>query len=194
MICPRRFHEFWIIDHSTTKAEAAGHTGGKSGKGGDLLYRWGNPRAYRSWYARRSDTLCPARRLLDPEWDAGRGHVLIFNNGGGRPGSNYSSVDEIVLPVDAAGKYPNKVGTRFGPEKPVWSYTAPKKSDFFAVMMSGAQRLPNGNTLISTGFGGTIFEVTSSDQTVWKYITPNDSSLGLGCGETGSIIERFSRP
>src|SRR5436305_14378831 len=40
------FSEFWIIDHSTTTSDAAGHKGGKRGKGGDLLYRWGNPRAY----------------------------------------------------------------------------------------------------------------------------------------------------
>ena len=38
----------WVIDHSTKTAESAGHKGGKSGKGGDLLYRWGNPRAYRA--------------------------------------------------------------------------------------------------------------------------------------------------
>jgi hypothetical protein len=35
--------EVWIIDHSTTTAQAKGHTGGKYGKGGDLLYRYGNP-------------------------------------------------------------------------------------------------------------------------------------------------------
>ncbi len=40
--------EIWIIDHSTTTALASGHSGGRSGKGGDLLYRWGNPRAYRA--------------------------------------------------------------------------------------------------------------------------------------------------
>jgi hypothetical protein len=179
MICPRRFHEFWIIDHSTTKAEAAGHMGGKSGKGGDLLYRWGNPRAYRAGTQADQQLFAQHDAHWIPDGLPGAGHVLIFNNGGGRPGGNFSSVDEIVLPVDSEGKYAHKTGTRFGPEKPVWSYAAPKKSEFFAAMMSGAQRLPNGNTLVSTGFGGTIFEVKASSETVWKFITPNDSSLGM---------------
>ena len=48
MLSASNFGEMWIIDHSTTRAEAAGSGGGNSGKGGDLLYRWGNPRAYRA--------------------------------------------------------------------------------------------------------------------------------------------------
>ena len=46
MLSPRHFSELWIIDHSATTEEARGGGGGNSGMGGDLLYRWGNPRAY----------------------------------------------------------------------------------------------------------------------------------------------------
>ena len=48
LLSSRTFSEIWVIDHSTTTEEAAGHTGGNSGMGGDILYRWGNPHAYRA--------------------------------------------------------------------------------------------------------------------------------------------------
>ena len=47
ILSSHNFNEIWVIDHSTTTAQAASHSGGNSGMGGDLLYRWGNPRAYR---------------------------------------------------------------------------------------------------------------------------------------------------
>jgi hypothetical protein len=185
LISVRSFNEFWVLDHSTTTKEAAGHTGGRGGKGGDLLYRWGNPAAYRAGKA--ADQKLFAQH--DASWVAdglpGAGNILVFSNGGGRPGGNFSSVEEIVPAIDATGKYALTPAGRFGPDEPIWNYAAPKKSDFFAPLMSGAQRLPNGNTLICTGYGGAIFEVTPKGDTVWKFIVPNDSR---------SLFGAFSNP
>ncbi len=167
-----RFSEVWVIDHSTTTEEAAGHSGGNSGKGGDILYRWGNPQAYRAGDAAN-------RRLFsqhDAQWIEsglpGQGNILIFNNGNGRPGGAYSSVDEFTPPVDASGNYALTSGTAYGPEEQTWIYTADNPTDFFSGYISGAQRLPNGNTLICDGAHGTFFEVTSEGEVVWKYVNP----------------------
>ena len=163
------FNEIWIIDHSTTTAEAASHSGGKYGKGGDLLYRWGNPRAYKM--GTTADQKLFGQH--DAQWIApglpGAGNILIFNNGTNR---RYSSVDEIVPPVDANGNYSRAGGSVFGPAAAIWSYVAPNPADFYAFNISGAQRLPNGNTLICDGPHGIFFEVTSAKEMVWKYINP----------------------
>jgi Arylsulfotransferase (ASST) len=187
------FSEIWVIDHCTTKAEAAGHTGGKCGKGGDLLYRWGNPRAYRSGTNADQKLFGQHNAHWIPKGLPGAGHLLVFNNGGGRPGGTYSSVDEIVLPVEKDGKYTRKTGLAFGPDKAEWSYTAEKKSDFFAMLISGAQRLPNGNTLVCSGTDGTVFEVTGDKQVVWKFVTPNRGGMGPGMGWPGGMFT-LSRP
>jgi hypothetical protein len=168
MISVHGFSEFWIIDHSTTTALAAGHVGGKYGKGGDLLYRWGNPRAYGAGQATDQQLFGQHNAHCIPKGLPGAGHVLVFNNGLGRKDGVYSSVDELVLPVDAEGHYPLKAGTAFGPDKAPWVYTAPNKSDFYASIISGAQRLPNGNTLICSGTNGRVFEVTPKNEIVWK--------------------------
>lgn len=196
MLSPREFNEVWIIDHSTTKAQAASHTGGKYGKGGDILYRWGNPRAYRAGTTKDQKLFLQHDTHWIPEGLPGAGNLLVFNNGPHRDG-NYSSVDEIALPVDAEGRYVRSPDQPFGPQEPTWSYTAPKKTDFFAVMMSGAQRLPNGNTLISTGFSGTIFEVTPQKEVVWKCNVPIDFKPGRGTmmffGSSGNPVFRAYR-
>jgi outer membrane protein assembly factor BamB len=54
----------------------------------------------------------------------------------------------------------------------VWSYTNPR---FFSTNISGAQRLPNGNTLITAGAGGRMFEVTTDGTIVWEYMYPPSS-------------------
>jgi len=175
------FHEIWVIDHSTTTEEAAGHAGGRSGKGGDLLYRWGNPRAYRAGKHADQRLFAQHDACWIPPGLPGEGHLMVFNNGRGRPEGNYSSVDEIVPPpVDKQGRYARKSGAAFGPEKPVWSYAAPKKAEFFASHICGAHRLPNGNTIICSGERATIFEVTPQKEVVWKYTNPRRGGFGPG--------------
>ena len=75
------FDELWIIDHSTTSAQAQGNTGGNSGKGGQLLYRWGNPQTYERGSS--SDKILDFQH--DVQWIADSlvdgGKIMIFNNG-----------------------------------------------------------------------------------------------------------------
>lgn len=170
IVTSRQFSEVWIIDHSTTTGEAASHSGGNSGRGGDLLYRWGNPASYRAGGPEDQQLFVPH----DGQWIEpglpGEGNVLIFNNGVGRPEGFESSVEEIVLPVDETGEYALVPGEAYGPAAPIWSYS--DGQNFFSSIMSGVGRLPNGNTLITSGVPGRIFEVTPEGETVWNYANP----------------------
>ena len=176
----RTFSEFWIIDHSTTTEEAAGHGGGRSGKGGDLLYRWGNPEAY--------GTATPADRQLfvqhDVHWirpgRAGAGNIMVFNNGTGRAEEPFSSVDEIEPAIDADGNYIMHPDVAAGPAAPVWSYTDPDPTNLYSPLVSGSQRLPNGNTLICVGEGGQLREVGAGGAIVWEFKNPYVEEPGEG--------------
>jgi hypothetical protein len=178
----RNFSEIWIIDHSTTTKEAAGTTGGRSGRGGDLLFRWGNPRAYRAGTAADQRLFGQHDAHWIPDGLPGAGHLLLYNNGDTRPDSRYSSVEELVLPMDAAGRYQRLPNGQYGPDAPEWSYTAPNKTDFYSVNISGAMRLPNGNTLICAGAPGILFEVTSAGRVVWQYNVPSFAAGGANTG------------
>jgi hypothetical protein len=177
------FSECWIIDHSTTTAQAASHSGGKSGKGGDLLYRWGNPEAYRAGKDPQQTLFGPHDVHWVPPGLNGAGHVLLFNNGVERPGTDrFSSVDEYVLPVDQNGAYARQPDGTSSLPKLVWQYIAPNRTDFYSNFISGAQRLPNGNTLVCSGANGRLFEVTADGQIVWQYTVSN---VGRGAGPAG---------
>ena len=81
MLSPRHFSELWIIDHSVTTQEARGHSGGNSGMGGDLLYRWGNPRAYRHGDADDQRIFWQHQTHWIPPGLPGAGNILLFSNG-----------------------------------------------------------------------------------------------------------------
>jgi hypothetical protein len=105
---------------------------------------------------------------LIPKGLPGAGNLLVFDNGGasgyGRPTPNALTGQDIfarptsrVLEIDPVTL------------KLAWSYTAPS---FFATNISGAQRLPNGNTLITEGPDGRLFEVNKDSEIVWEYVYP----------------------
>jgi hypothetical protein len=104
--------------------------------------------------------------LID-EGCPGEGHLLVFNNG--QRNRAYSSVDEIITPLNNNGNYILEQGEAYGPEKPVWSYTAENPMDIYSMILSNAQRLPNGNTLICSAQQGLFVEVTPDKEVVWEY-------------------------
>ena len=175
-------NEFWIIDHTTTTEEAKGSTGGKYGKGGDLLYRWGNPAVYGGGSA-------DDQRLYlqhDSQWIEddcpGAGNFLVYNNGSRR---GYSSVDEIDVLQDEEGFFPEyKPGQIWGPKDQTWIYTTTPKEDMYSTEISGASRLPNGNTLVCAGTVGHFLEVEKDGNIVWEYRNPvaRDGQLREGDG------------
>ncbi|MFA5102266.1 MAG: aryl-sulfate sulfotransferase [Candidatus Thermoplasmatota archaeon] len=166
------FNEVWVIDHSTTTQEAAGHTGGNSGKGGDLLYRWGNPQAYNAGTANDQQLFFQHDASWIKPGYPGEGHILVFNNGNDRPGGPYSSVDEFAPPVNSNGEYFLAPGSAYGPEHVTWRYTANPPGTFYSQVFGGALRLKDGNTLICDGVSGRFFEVTPENTIVWQYINP----------------------
>ena len=165
VISSRHHDEIYIIDHSTTTLEAAGHTGGNSGMGGDILYRWGNPQVYDR--GNDDDQLLDSQHGVNwiPEGFPGAGNLILYNN---NYSNNNSAVFEIVTPVGEDGNYTIEVGQPYDPEGPVWMHSG----GFHSNVQSGAFRLPNGNTLITDADDARMFEVTNSGTTVWNYDYP----------------------
>lgn len=86
------------------------------------------------------------------------GNILIFDNGWHAitapfPGSRIVEVDPRTNEIQ-------------------WEYKTMPRWEFFSAFISGAQRLPNGNTLICEGMTGRLFEITHGGEVVWEYVNP----------------------
>jgi len=178
----RGMNEVYIIDHSTTTEEAAGHTGGNAGKGGDILYRWGNPQVYHKGLS--SDQQFFAQH--DVQWiEAGHpdeGGLIVFNNGVGRYPA-YSSVDILHPPMNN-GTYVLEANGTFGPNLPSWTWD--QGEAMYSGAISGAQALANGNILVTHGTQGTLYEVNRAGDVVWEFIGP--------VGPDGSYVQGEALP
>jgi len=186
MISSRNLNEIYILDHSTTTAEAASHSGGKHGKGGDFLYRWGNPAAYNRGTEKDKRLFVQHNPLWIPDGFPGAGNISVFNNGDGRPKGPYSSADIFKPPVDSNGDYKLDSGKAYGPDSCIWSYVAPNPKDFYSSVQGGVLCLANGNVLICETEKGNFFEVDSGKNILWRYVDPDggygpdDQGLGPG--------------
>ena len=145
------YSEIWVIDHSTTTAQAATSTGGNYNLGGDLVYRFGNPLTYDNvGEVTINDVHYP--NLLDT------GNMLVFSN-------NIYDNQSAVFEYQLNPPYQLVAGEDNEPEL-VWSFT---DSELYSSGLGGAVRTPNGNTLIAEGRDGTVWEVSDSGEVLWKY-------------------------
>ncbi len=88
------------------------------------------------------------------------GNILIFDNGTVRGWSRVIEVNPLSGEIE-------------------WEYGAKPEERFSSGYISGAQRLPNGNTLVCQGDGRRLFEVTRERELVWEFVLPHDEgSLG----------------
>ena len=174
----RHASELFIIDHSTSSAEAAGHTGGNSGMGGDFLYRWGNPGNYGS-----SGSQTIAAAVHEPRWieDDGRpmgGYIQYFNNSGASGGG--STVDAIEAPEN--GFLYDLTGTSYGPAN----------YDFRHVCLASntgqgaSNAMSNGNTFVNVS-QNYMYEVDQSGTVVWQYNSGPTKAFRYECDNPGII-------
>jgi len=81
------------------------------------------------------------------------GNILLFDNGTLRGYSRVIEVNPLTEEIE-------------------WEYDGRPEHGFFSPYISGAQRLPNGNTLICEGGKSRLFEVTRDGELVWEFVNP----------------------
>jgi len=186
VISARSTNEVYIIDHTTTTAEAASSAGGESGFGGDLLYRFGNDHNY------AADVTDP--RLFYGQHDArfalsglNEGSLSVFNNGINRPGGEFSSIYRWVPRFDFAGDYllENNV---FPP--PMEVEELPLEVSLYSSILSSAQPMPTGGFLVNIGQRGAFVEYGFMGEEMWRYVNPVGSNgpVRQGMRPSGSRV------
>ena len=181
------FDEIYIIDHGTTSSQSSGHVGGTQGKGGDLLYRWGNPAAYNQG----GDTDQVFNGQHDPHWIQYGDYtnsIITFNN---MAAPNYSAID-IITPSWDGMKYTLGSNGKYSPSAPDFRFTKKVPQEFFSGIMAAATVLPNGNLYFTEATKGKYTEYDlSADSVVWEYTNPMKNSNFTKQGDAPSLNVTF---
>ena len=115
---------------------------------------------------------------LIPRGLPGEGNILVFDNGGragyGAPNPGApTGLDNAHQGLFARARVrPHNPGNCLAVPAHAAGMTGPWRAPFTAAFVSSAQRLPNGNTLITEGQGGRLIEVTPAHEIVWEYFSP----------------------
>ncbi len=188
------FHEVWIIDHTTTTAEAATNRGGLGNKGGNLMFRWGNPQAYQRgdasdqklFYQHDAQIIQDFISPTDPLYRS----YLVFNN---RVSSTFSTVNTFRPTFIEYGWEFQLNPEGFAPSDFSSTITHPVDSSLlFSTILSGAQYLPNSNFLICVGRFGYTFELNPDNEIVWEYVTPLRGGQRVNQGDALSINDNLT--
>jgi hypothetical protein len=152
-------------------------------KGGDFLWRWGNPENY----GQGSSVDQKLFGQHDPKWIlAGypnEGKLSVFNNGTGRT-PQYSSIEIIDTEIDIANQY--TISGSYLPTDVYWSWSGSVLGEtVFSNSQSGVNIQPNGNILFCETVPGRISEINISGNVVWSYENPIGNS---GVYNQGDII------
>jgi len=189
MLCVPYFNEAWIIDHSTSTEEAAGHSGGLYDKGGDLLYRIGNPQSYGRGSEDDKILFFPhdthwANEFIDST-HSNYDDIVIFNN---KNSNRTSSMEIFDNPWNQDSSRYNLVNGLYLPTSFTNSIYHPQPTKFYSSGLSSAQVLPNGNILGCSGGQGYLLELSPTNEIVWEYKVP----LKLGArAPQGTLIGYF---
>lgn len=179
------YNEIWILDHTTTTAQAASNSGGLSGTGGQLMYRWGNPATYgkgdivpQSLFFQHDihwlDNFIPA---TNPNY----GKLAVFNN---QAGTNFSTAEFFTTPWDMYEWKYTKTNGAWGPLASDRTIKHPVQTKMFSSGLSSVQLLPNNNVLILVGRTGYAFELDNNGQIVWEYIVPLKNGVSVSQGSS----------
>jgi Arylsulfotransferase (ASST)/Carboxypeptidase regulatory-like domain len=175
VVSSHNLDEIYVIDHSTTTEEAASHSGGNSGMGGDILYRWGYADNYGGNGSYEFNVVHCAYWV--PADCPGAGNLMAFNN---EMSNNQSQIVEIEPPYENTYNYSWTPGTAYAPDEPVWEYS--NGTSFYSNHLGSVQRLPNGNTLISESTSGYMFEVDVDGNVMWEKDITNEVARCLRYG------------